>query len=253
MTVEPREYRKMAALQRGHWWFDAKRRMARALLGRHVGGDAAVPRRVLEVGCGTGAMSPVFAGAELSVGVDLHAEALAHVRGARAVVADALALPFGADSFDGAGCFDLLYHRGIPDVGAALREIARVVRPGGSLLITDSACPALFGSHDRAHHGARRFTRRRLCAELEGAGFEVVHASHLHVAVFPLVWASRVGGRLLRRLLRRPEPDTGSSQLSATPAPLDVALGAYYRIETAVASRLRLPFGVTVVAVARVR
>jgi SAM-dependent methyltransferase len=239
----------MAALQAQHWWFEAKRRMAAALLTRFD----VLPRagRRIELGCGTGAMLPVLGGGTLLVGLDLELAALRYVVGADRLLADAMALPLRNASVDLTACFDLLYHRAVANVDVALGEMARVTAPGGWLLITDSAGPSIYGSHDQAHHGARRFRRRDLVGAVEAAGFAVEFAGHFHCAVWPAVAASRLGGRWLRQLLRRPAPAAGQSQLQAAPAWLNRSLGALYRLEVAVASRVPLPFGVSVVLLAQ--
>lgn len=89
-------------------------------------------REVLEVGCGTGLILARLAEvASRAVGVDLSPGMLAHARarGLDVTEADATALPFPDASFDAAVSFKVLAH--IPDIGRALSEMARVVRPGG--------------------------------------------------------------------------------------------------------------------------
>jgi ubiquinone/menaquinone biosynthesis C-methylase UbiE len=97
----------------------------------------AVPRRVLEVGCGMGAfavrVADALPGAEV-VATD-QSERMVEVtsgRGVTAQVADVQALPFADDSFDAVTAMWMLYH--VPDLDAGLAEIARVLRPGGLLV-----------------------------------------------------------------------------------------------------------------------
>lgn len=93
-------------------------------------------REVLEVGCGTGLLLRAFAStARRAVGVDLSPGMLAHARarGLSVVEGSADALPFGDASFDVAVSFKTLAH--VPDLRRALAEMARVVRPGGALIV----------------------------------------------------------------------------------------------------------------------
>lgn len=249
--MEPGEYAKMARLQREHWWFEVKRRLAAAMLRRYA--TLPAPARVLEVGCGTGAMLPVLRELGPVVGVDREMLALVHLRDATGVAADANRLPFADAAFHLVAAFDVLYHRGIPDVDAAVAGIARVTKTGGYFLLTDSAGPGLYGAHDRAHHGARRFRIGDLRGSLQRAGFEPVHASYFHTAVWPAVAASRVGGAWLRRVLRLGESEHGASQLQATPGWLSAALLALYGLEIPVAVHAHLPVGVSLVMIARRR
>lgn len=93
-----------------------------------------VPRRVLEIGCGTGAFAARVAAALPEaevVAVDQSARLveLTAGRGLEARVADAQDLPFADDSFDVVAALWMLYH--VPDLHRALAEVRRVLRPGG--------------------------------------------------------------------------------------------------------------------------
>jgi ubiquinone/menaquinone biosynthesis C-methylase UbiE len=90
---------------------------------------------VLEVGCGTGLILHRTARfARHAIGIDLSAGMLkkAQQRGLRVAQASATALPLATGSVDVAYSFKVLAH--IPDIGGALAEMARVVRPGGWVL-----------------------------------------------------------------------------------------------------------------------
>src|SRR3954465_13744416 len=92
-------------------------------------------KAVLEVGCGTGLiLDRVARFARSAVGIDLSAGMLvkAQQRGLRVAQASATALPIATASVDVAYSFNVLAH--IPDIQGALREMARVVRPGGWVL-----------------------------------------------------------------------------------------------------------------------
>jgi ubiquinone/menaquinone biosynthesis C-methylase UbiE len=92
--------------------------------------------RVLEVGCGTGLILDRVAATRRRVaGVDLSRAMLAKARARRHPVAqaDALRLPFADGSFDVACSFKVLAH--VPAIREALAEMARVVRPGGTLVV----------------------------------------------------------------------------------------------------------------------
>jgi SAM-dependent methyltransferase len=94
--------------------------------------------RMLDVGAGTGAATRAMAaaGAASVVAIDAAIGMLAHGGPTRpaAVAGDAVALPFAAGSFDGAVAAFSLNH--LPDPVAGLREMARVTRPGGCLLVS---------------------------------------------------------------------------------------------------------------------
>jgi SAM-dependent methyltransferase len=268
--MEAAEYLQMAAVQDRHWWFEVKRRTVAAVLERHAAGLGRLDGRVLEVGAGTGAMSAVMSRHGRLFATDAHLPALQllaqrHMPGAgpglkgrerrtagdqpQPVAADLLRLPFADSSFALVGCFDVLYHRGVPDVTEALREIVRVCAPGGYLAVTDSAFSMLRSSHDVATHAARRFRLPDLLGPIEAAGLETVHASYFHMLLFPAAAALRLGKRVLHGPPRADLP--ARSDLTAVPTWLNATLAALYRLETPLAARFRLPFGVSLLVLAR--
>lgn len=109
---------------------------------------AAAPARVLDVGCGTGALAQLVLEALPDVeldGVDLSAAMLDRARqrlGRRAALhrADSEHLPFADETFDVAYCNDSFHH--YPDPRRAAFEAWRVLRPGGVLVVGECWLPA---------------------------------------------------------------------------------------------------------------
>ncbi|HZR82377.1 MAG TPA: class I SAM-dependent methyltransferase [Candidatus Binatia bacterium] len=170
--MEADEYRRMAAAEASHWWYAATRELLREALAPHVRPGAAV----LDAGCGTGAAGGWLGERHRAVGIDAEALALALHRAsrplARLVRGDVSRLPFRAGTFDAAVCVTVLYHEAVREPEAAVRELARVVRPGGIVALLEPGIPALRRGHDRVTRTARRFSRddlRRLvlAADLE--------------------------------------------------------------------------------------
>lgn len=100
-----------------------------------------VPSRLLDVGCGTGTLARrVAASGHRVFGVDPSQGMLgvAHAKGVVALRTTALALPFADASFDGVYCIAVLHHLAAPlAVLGAIREMIRVTRPGGAVLLWD--------------------------------------------------------------------------------------------------------------------
>jgi SAM-dependent methyltransferase len=116
--------------------------------------QSVVGKRVLDAGCGVGWGSALVleAGAAEVVGVDLSEDAIADARarapGAEFAVGDLLELPFDADTFDVALCFEAIEHTG--NTERTLDELARVLRPDG-LLFVSSPNPAVYPSGNPFH------------------------------------------------------------------------------------------------------
>lgn len=254
--MDAEQYRRMADLQDRHWWFEAKRAIVGEVLSRRAP-PATATARALEVGCGTGSMLPLLARYGTPVGVDAYVPALRYIRHARVVGGNALALPFADATFDLVGCFDVLYHRRVTNVAGAVAELRRVCRPGGIVVITDSAGPGLMSAHDVAMHGARRFRLADFEAAVRAAGLDVVHGSYYHTLLFPLAAALRLWSRATRGV---PDPDAssetaveGRSDLAPAPAWVNATLRPLYRIEAGLVARHRLPFGLSLLVAARRR
>lgn len=240
--MDPREYELSFALEQEHWWFRAKRALVRSLLARfgRPGG------RGLDAGCGTGGMLHALGGAGVWVGVDAEPLALAFSRKrglTRLVAGSVVELPFRAGAFDACLCLDLLYHRAVPSDAAALAECHRVLRAGGLLIVTDSAFAWLRSAHDDAVHGARRYTRRELVERIRAAGFDPVFASYAYSLLFPAV--------VLFRALRRLRGAATGSDVFPLPRPVGALLGAIQALERGLLRLGPLPFGSSVLCVAR--
>ena len=221
--------------QPDYWWYRARAELLRAALGSYLG----EPRRVLDVGSADGPSVGWLIGSELRATVDLDPRGLTPGTG---VQASALALPFADGSFDVVGAFDVVEH--CEPESVAVGELARVLAPGGRLLLSVPAYEWAWSDHDvRAGHH-RRYTRPRIERALTAAGLEVLRSTHAFAAVFPVFAAER----LVRRVRRGP---AGGARLPETTARTDRVLMGLCRAESRMLRRRDLPFGSSVFVAAR--
>jgi SAM-dependent methyltransferase len=133
---------------------------------------------LLDAGCGPGQWSGYLArrGADVR-GIDLVPAFVEHARTAHPQVVFDLAsidaLPFPANSFAGVLAWYSLIHHQPSDIGRALDQFARVLRPGGGLLLGFFTGPAV-EEFDHAVATAYRWPPEVLRDELRSAGFEVI-------------------------------------------------------------------------------
>lgn len=249
--MTPDEYQFLYELEERHWWFVGMRRIVAALLDEEAPAGA---ERILDAGCGTGLMLSWLRryGKQSSVfGLDYNSFALRYSaqRGERLLVEGSIAaMPFPSNSFDLVTTFDVLDSFPVPGATAPFAELARVLKPGGVLLVRVPAFQSLYSQHDRAVYTEHRYTARELRQRLEEQGLTVARTTYAMTILFPVA--------LVGRWLTRSRRDSPQSDVRPLPGPLrwlNSPLAGLLAIEAAWLQWLpwRLPFGLSVMALAR--
>jgi SAM-dependent methyltransferase len=227
-----------------HWWYRGRRRV----LDRAIA-DLELPpgARILDAGCGSGRNMVDLVRYGQATGVELSdtSVALARARQVGEVVeGSVMDMPFAADSFDLAVCLDVIEH--LQDDHGALRELRRVLAPGGALLVTVPAYQRLWSGHDEVNHHQRRYDRRTLLATAEQAGWRCTCSSYFNSLLLPVAVALRALDRLHARATE------SSLDLWVPPAPLNWLLQQPLNLEAAAIGRRRqIPAGLSLLAVFR--
>jgi SAM-dependent methyltransferase len=240
--MERAEYARMFEAEERQWWYAGMRAISLALLEQALPARSGL--RILDAGCGTGNNLVHFARLGRAVGLDLSEEALrfCRSRGVAVVGGSLRALPFPDARFDCVTSFDVLYHRWVEDDAAAVRELARVLAPGGLLLVRVPALKVLWGAHDTAVHSRHRYTTGEVGALLEETGLEIVRLTYANTLLFPLLLVRRGLDRLLHR---------SGSDVGFLPAPLEWTFRSLLLTEARLVRRFSLPVGASVFALAR--
>jgi SAM-dependent methyltransferase len=231
-----------------HWWFVGRRRIFLKILDSILasGRRESTRTRILDVGCGTGTMLGYLSTYGEAVGIDTDATAVAYCRerGLTAVThAPTIPWPFPDQSFDLVTMLDVLEHA--DDDLELLREIGRVLTSGGQLLVAVPAYQFLWGRQDVIAMHKRRYTAGRLRQRLREAGYEVDILSYFNTLLFPGIAALR----LVRRLL--PAPKDLQSDFTVGGSGANDLLSRVFSLEALGLPRMRYPFGVSLLAVAR--
>jgi SAM-dependent methyltransferase len=242
-------------LERDHWWFRARRRIFARLLAHHGLPRSAGTPWILDLGPGSGVNLDVLAKRGRLVSLDLSARSLetcaelARELGVRSDLtrADATRLPFRTGSLPLVCALDVLEH--LPDDRAALAEIQRVLGPEGRLLLSVPAHPWMWGRQDVLAEHVRRYRRAELVERLEAAGFEILKLSYFNTLLFAPIAALR----LLMRPFLAQSAARGSDLSVRLPFGLDAALYWSFAIEAGWLTRQSLPFGVSLLGLARPR
>jgi SAM-dependent methyltransferase len=142
----------------------------------------------------------------------------------------------------------VLYH--LDDDALAVREIARVLRPGGVVVLLEPAFPILQREHDALTHGVRRYRRKGLERLATDAGLQVTRSTYakslLFVPAAAIALVQRFGSR--RDRSEAPRSDLEPRRIDRVATPIARRLAD---AETRFLRRRRLPFGTSVVVVAR--
>lgn len=239
----PEELRRQAQLEDSHFWYAARRRQ----VARRLPPAARPGARALDLGAGSGGNTRLLTDAGYTaVALEHHpvAASFTHQRGIPVVQSDGQRLPFKTGSLDVVLACDVLEH--LHDDDAAVQEVRRVLRPGGTLLVTVPADPKLWSPHDEALHHVRRYTRETLSLLLVGQGLRIRSLDSWMVLLRPVV-------ALRRRLTSRRQADVSDapvSDLEEVAPILNVALGAVLRVEHRLPALGRRRRGVSLIAVA---
>ncbi len=246
-SMNPAEFANIARCERDLWWFRGQRRILDSLLGPILRGRTIV--NVLEAGCGTGFQSQEFASQYgwRMFPLDLDAEGLRFARSAgveRPAQADIARLPFSSGCFDAVVSLDVLVHFPPGSEVDALRELVRVLRPGGLLILRVSALNALRSRHSMFAHERQRFTRRRLMEAVSAVGVRTLRCTYANGLLLPVALFKF---RVWEPLTNQPP----ASGVAPVPGWLDSMLYTPLRAESAlIRSGVDLPLGQSLLLIA---
>jgi ubiquinone/menaquinone biosynthesis C-methylase UbiE len=237
--------RRYGDLDEWHWWFRGRRRILETILDRELG--RGVPRTVVSVGCGPvrrlGWLRPYAGGGHIT-GLDFELEnGAGRLPGTSFVRGSAETLPFADATVDLLIAADVLEH--LRHDGMAVAEIVRVMRRGGLVVITVPALPSLWGSQDVVSHHYRRYTKGTL-RELLAPALPQARLQYFNTLLFPPVAATR----WLRRVLGSSDR-VRSDFDGAAPGFANEALATVFAAERVLVTRVPLPIGVSLLAIAR--
>lgn len=247
--MEPYEYKTLFDFETSYWWF----RGLHAIL-REVVQNLGLPAdaEILDAGCGTGQnlVSLSETGACEPYGFDIspHAASFWPKRNlCRTCVSSINQIPFKDRSFDAVVSVDVLECEAVDEL-QAYSEIWRVMRPGGFLLLVVPAYQWLFSEeHHKAVGATRRYSKQRVKELLRQRPVKLIRMTHLFASVFPLVAAYR----LSQPFLKQEVSETPKSEIKPLPKLLNEALFNMVNAERLLLRKFDLPFGSSILAVAR--
>lgn len=240
--MSPDAYLEMAATEERHWWFSGRRAILDTML---AGMALPAASRILEIGSGTGGNLDLLAGhgTVSALEMDPAARAISLAKtGHRYDIRHGRCpdqVPFPPASFDLICMFDVLEHI-VEDV-ATLALASTLLAGGGRILLTVPANRWMWGPHDVFLHHQRRYRAAELRCKAGAAGLRLDRLTHFNTLLFPLAAAMRIKDRLA---------GTQAASGTAIPAaPINHALRHVFSSERHLLRWMRLPFGVSLLAV----
>jgi SAM-dependent methyltransferase len=233
-------------VEQSHWWHIGRRRIIAQFVEEICRQVKDRRPRILDVGCGTGANLLLLSKYGEAEGVDVSEDALAFCRARgldRVRLGAGEELPYEDGTFDLVTALDVVEH--MDDDLAGLREMRRVLRPGGRVLLFVPTFMFLWGLQDEVSNHRRRYRLPELRRVLEQAGFEIERSTYANITFFAPIL-------LMRQLMRLAGIKTSSENNINVPA-LNGVFGAILGAESTVLRYINLPFGVSGLCVARVK
>ena len=231
---------KYRTLYRQHWWWQSREQ---AIL-RELGEMGIAPEgslEILDVGCGDGLLFDALVPFGRVQGVEADAATLDPQGKWRQRIANQ---PFDQrfqpeERFDLILMLDLLEHLGEP--AAALKHARSLLAPGGRLILTVPAFKSLWTRHDDLNHHMTRYTRASFSRLARAAGIRLSKMQYLFHWTCPVKLAIRCKESLFAA---EPQPPEVPNRW------LNRACYAMTRLEQMTISRLPMPFGSSLLAVA---
>jgi ubiquinone/menaquinone biosynthesis C-methylase UbiE len=234
--------------EREHFWFKGFRQFIAPLVDQALAGrpDA----RLLDCGCGTGTNLNLLRERSDAFGFDLTPGGLRFARthgGLRVARASITHVPYAAATFDVVTSFDVLQCLTEAQETQAMAGMARVLKPGGSLILNLAALELLRGGHSVLAEEVRRYTKPMVRQALSRAGLVPERITYTNFSLFPLMLVTR----WWQRVRGADRPEVIVEDMTLPSRPVNDALTAVLSLEARALRLTDFPFGSSLLVLAR--
>jgi SAM-dependent methyltransferase len=234
--------------EREHFWFKGFRQFITPLIERAVTGVARP--RILDCGCGTGSNLAVLQRYGDVFGFDLTPLGLQYAHGSgryRVARASITHIPFKSGTFDLVTSFDVLQCLTEQQEALALSELARLLKPGGRVVLNVAALELLRGSHSILAEEVRRYRPGLLRKALYRAGFRVERLTFTNASLFPLMLATRT----VQRVTGMTSQEDTQREIALPSKPVNALLTGVLSLEARALRMFNMPIGSSLLCLAR--
>ncbi|HEX5875593.1 MAG TPA: methyltransferase domain-containing protein [Pyrinomonadaceae bacterium] len=244
--MDTHTYPILFTVEQSHWWHTGRRKIIAGFVEEICRRVTDRRPRILDVGCGTGANLLMLSKYGDAEGVDISEDALTFCRDRgldKVRLGAGEELPYDDGTFDLVTALDVVEH--MDNDLAGLKEMRRVLRPGGHVLLFVPTFMFLWGLQDDVSHHRRRYRLSELRRVLEEAGFEIERTTYANITFFFPI--------LLIRQLMRVTGIKAESENNINVSAFNGVLGKLLGAESLLLRYMNLPFGVSGLCVARVK
>jgi dTDP-4-dehydrorhamnose reductase len=241
-------YKNYFEVEKEHWLMKVRRMIVKDALSRYIDRKPKTVK-VLDFGCGSGIFVQELAEARYhSYGIDISEEAIkfGRLQGRKNLeVLDSHKVNYPDNTFDAIVTLDVLEH--LEDEEWALKEMERILKPDGVLVVMVPAYKFLWGVQDEVAHHYRRYTRSHLLKKIQTATtLHTVRATYFNTFLFPPIALVRLISRLLGLKKRHSDFDLNNAFLNKI-------FFSVFNTERKLLKHTKLPFGVSILAVFKKR
>lgn len=234
-------YQDLYNQEKTHWWHVAKRELISQLFNRFV---RKKNPKILDIGCGTGKNMETLQAFGYTLGIDISKQALVFCRKrglANVKLAPSHKSGFDKESFDVVTMLDVLEHT---DEQQTLKEVYRILKQGGVVVITVPALRWLWSRWDEVLGHKKRYNRKDLEKILKRSGLRMIICSYMYSYLTLPVFLSR---QFKSNIFRQKY----SSDFAINLPLLNLFLLSLARFERMLVMRGLVPLGTSLMAVAK--
>lgn len=239
------EYKVMYDIEQTYWWFVGKQFLVKTFLKKLRRGRPK-DTRILDIGCGTGIMLKLLARLGTPYGTEYSSKAIqfSKNRGLSLIAcSDANGpMPFKSNAFSVITCLDVLEH--LDNDTSLLKEMLRMCKSGGHVIITVPALHILWSPHDVALGHKRRYTKKQMLGKVNHLNAQVIKCSYYNSALLlPILAVRRIRGSVSDYKSVR------SDFFMKMPGWLNRVLVELFVVEIRCLKHLNLPLGVSLLLI----
>jgi len=244
ISLQDKEIAELSEFEDDYWWNKGRRKILCDLIYEQISNTKNL--EILDVGCGSGGTSTAFRQFGNVTGIDFSSLALKFAKNkglANVVRSTSTSIPFRSEKFDIITVLDVIEH--IKDDKSVLKEIWRLLKPNGIIILTVPAFQFLWSEHDVASMHERRYNSANITKILKESQFKIIKLSYFVSFLFPFVAIFRLMTK------HRTKNKTTKVNLVKFPHLINKLFEKILLFENRLLKNTNLPFGLSIVCVGK--